>query len=616
MGIGNLSVLMLCSCDPGSRAKRTIDQSEQPPSRGFMGRPGVAESVPYCICPLKQYFNKYDCGVACLLVAFCNIDGQGVMGQRSVLILPMTGKVVYVRQDEKDCGYFLVCCIMQFSLVDLEKAVRNSSLQMKVVLGYYAISAIVLCLSLFTLVELRFLERRVEGGDLVSGLLNNVLEMRRFEKNWLLYRQKEDVDHILDYATLLQQTLHTSAIADLVGGGQVQQIQSLLTAYEHLVTDEIRGHASHLSPTVLEDRLRVLGKNLVDRAEEIAERERFLIRSALEQHRTLLLLALSVVMVVIALLGRILSRMVVTPLKQMEVSMAGIVAGNLSTLTIPSEDREIRSLTAAFNRVLEELALRHKQLLRSEKLAAMGTLLSGVAHELNNPLSNILTSCQILQEELPGDENTFHQELLGQIDLQVQRARNIVRSLLDFSRDRPFHWEPVGLNELLKEVIRFNKGNIPPEVSVQVEIPSGLHLLGDRQRLQQIFINLLVNAVEAISGPGVVRFSARLPTKALLQSDDPLVVSCRRLRDRPWVEIHVQDSGMGIDPAHLERIFDPFFTTKPVGKGSGLGLSMVFEMVEEHEGAILVESQPGQGTLFRLCLLLADPEAVYSVELP
>ncbi|MBF0399350.1 MAG: HAMP domain-containing histidine kinase [Magnetococcales bacterium] len=493
---------------------------------------------------------------------------------------------------------------------------RNSSLQMKVVLGYYAISAIAISLSLFTLMELRLVERRVEGGEMVSGLLNNVLEMRRFEKNWLLYRQQADVDQILDYAALLQQTLNTSAIAALVGSGQIQQIQAMLTAYAHLVADEIRDHPSHLPMAELEHRLRALGKALVNEAEEIAERERFLIRSALEQHRAMLLLALVAVIVMITWLGRTLSRMVVTPLKQMEVSMAGIVAGDLSSLRIPSEDREIRSLTAAFNRVLEELALRHKHLLRSEKLAAMGTLLSGVAHELNNPLANILTSCQILQEELHGDEGDFQQELLTQIDLQVQRARNIVRSLLDFARDRPFYREAVGLAELLRDVVRFNKGNIPPTVSVKVEVPDDLYLSGDRQRLQQLFINLLVNAVEAIPGQGVVRLYARLPTQRLLQSDDPLAVSCRRLRDRPWVELQVQDSGSGVDPEHLERIFDPFFTTKPVGKGSGLGLAVVFEIVEEHEGAILVESQPGQGTLFRLCLPQADPDSVHAARLP
>ncbi|WP_193771174.1 sensor histidine kinase [Candidatus Magnetaquicoccus inordinatus] len=478
---------------------------------------------------------------------------------------------------------------------------------MKVVLGYYAISAILVCLSLFTLVDLRMMEKRVEEGNQISGLLNNVLEMRRYEKNWLLYRQNEDVEQILDYATLLQQVLAIPTIAVLAGPQQIQHTQDLLSNYQNLVDKEIHSLKEPHTTEQLENRLRALGKALVTSAEEIATHERLSIRIALEKHRTLLFLAVIAVLIGITLLGRILSHMVVTPLKQLEESMNAIASGNLSTPHISSRDREIRSLSEAFNRMLQELALRHKMLLRSEKLAAMGTLLSGVAHELNNPLSNIFTSCQILQEELQESENSFHVEMLNQIDLQVQRARNIVRSLLDFARERPFLQEAVPLAELLRDVIRFNKGNIPPRIVVHNHIPPELKLLGDRQRLQQLFLNLLSNAIDAIPAAGAIHFRSLLPPDPTLHPDDLLRSSCQRLRDRPWCEIRVDDNGSGIAPAILERIFDPFFTTKPPGKGSGLGLAVVFEIIEEHQGAILAESTPGEGTSLRIALPLATP---------
>ncbi|MBF0185296.1 MAG: HAMP domain-containing histidine kinase [Magnetococcales bacterium] len=493
----------------------------------------------------------------------------------------------------------------------------HNSLQMKVVLGYYAISAIALCLSLFTLVELRLVERQVEAGSQISRLLNHVLEMRRFEKNWLLYRKIEDVSQILEHADLLQQGLNTPTVDALVGSRHVEQAQALLTAYTTLFMQEIQSSPDNKANEGVENRMRALGKSLLSNTEEISERERLFIRSSLEQHRTLLLIALVVVLIVITLLGSILSRIVVTPLKQLEESMQAIADGNLTSLHLPSSDREIRSLTEAFNRMLQELELRHTHLLRSKKLAAMGTLLSGVAHELNNPLSNIFTSCQILQEEMQEQENRLCQEMVEQIDLQVQRARNIVRSLLDCARDRPFRQEAIPLFALINEVIRFNKGNIPPPIAIEVQIPVKLQVLGDRQRLQQLFINLLNNAVQAINERGRIQLTVRHPPADWTAvTDDPLYTACRNLRERPWLEIRLQDSGIGIAPEHIDRIFDPFFTTKPVGKGSGLGLAVVFEIVEEHEGAIVVTSTPGQGTLFRLALPLADPTSLPHAELP
>ncbi|MBF0097609.1 MAG: HAMP domain-containing histidine kinase [Magnetococcales bacterium] len=483
----------------------------------------------------------------------------------------------------------------------------TSSLQTKVVQGYYAISAILVCLSLFTLFDLRLVERRVEDGNHISELLNHVLEMRRYEKNWLLYRQNADIDQILEFAALLQEVLILPALHPLAGTKQVQQLQTLLTNYQSLVANEVGSPDKQTTDEHLENRLRLLGKALVTSAEEMATHERLSIRSALQKHRTLLLMAVVMVLIGITLLGRVLSQRVVTPLKQLEESMNAVAAGNLATLRLPSRDREILSLTEAFNRVLHELAVRHKHLLRSEKLAAMGTLLSGVAHELNNPLSNIFTSCQILQEELQECDNRFHLEMLNQIDLQIQRARNIVRSLLDFARERPFLQEAVPLADLLREVIRFNKGNIPPAITVHNWVPDELHLLGDRQRLQQLFINLLSNAIEAIPASGTIHFRALPPPDPILYPDDSLRSACQRLRERPWWEIRVEDNGTGIPPEILERIFDPFFTTKAVGKGSGLGLAVVFDIVEEHQGAILAENASGKGTRFRLALPLAEP---------
>jgi len=247
--------------------------------------------------------------------------------------------------------------------------------------------------------------------------------------------------------------------------------------------------------------------------------------------------------------------------------------------------------------VIRQLELRQGQLVRSEKLAALGTLLSGVAHELNNPLSNISSSCEILAEEIDGGDNAFKRELLGQIDDETWRARRIVRSLLDYARGRDFRKEAVLVAPLVEDTLRLIKGRIPAGVHVERHIRDELAVAGDKQRLQQILFNLIGNAAEAVGGAGDIVVAAR----RLDAGQEPFLAGALvfgQCGDGATVEIEVRDNGQGIAPDVLPRIFDPFFTTKDVGQGMGLGLFIVFEIVEEHRGCVAVASEPGKGTAF------------------
>jgi signal transduction histidine kinase len=248
--------------------------------------------------------------------------------------------------------------------------------------------------------------------------------------------------------------------------------------------------------------------------------------------------------------------------------------------------------------MLKELELRQKNLLRSEKLAALGTMLSGVAHELNNPLSNISTSCQILLEELDELGPAEQRERLGRIDEQTGRARNIVRSLLDFAREREFRREQVPLRPLVEQTIGFLRGDVPAKVAIKLDVPADISVFADPQRIQQACLNLVKNAVEALPGRGTVSVSAR---RVIASAGDAVGdASCDVAGIA--VDVVVADDGPGIAPDVLPRIFDPFFTTKAVGHGMGLGLFIVYEIVEQHGGCISVESKRGRGTTFRIRL--------------
>lgn len=475
------------------------------------------------------------------------------------------------------------------------------SLRQKITLGYYILASLIVGLSLFAFFELRLISDKIESGGRIAEFFDVTLEIRRFEKNVFLYRQRQDLDENHAYVAQALTLLHDHRPAFVSFAGQVQPdaLARLLRQYAMLMDD----YATHPGSASLKSAIRQTGKQIVTSAESIARAERASLQASLDRHRRILLGSIALLVVAAVGIGLLVSRWVARPLQRLEDDMAAVAGGQLTRLEPFSDDREIASLTQAFNQVMRERELHQQQLLRAEKLAALGTLLSGVAHELNNPLSNISTSCQILLEEGEAADPVLRDELLGEIDAQTLRARNIVRSLLDFARDRGTQHETLPLAPLIEETVRFVKGQIPTHVAIRIDIPAGIKVFGHRQRLQQVFLNLIRNALEAVEGAGHVTLTARQHTPASNASAEKNLLSFGRCTHTgEIVEIELRDDGHGVPPELLPRIFDPFFTTKDVGKGSGLGLFIAFEIIEEHGGCIAVESEPGKGTAFHVRL--------------
>jgi two-component system NtrC family sensor kinase len=240
------------------------------------------------------------------------------------------------------------------------------------------------------------------------------------------------------------------------------------------------------------------------------------------------------------------------------------------------------------------------QLMQAGKLASIGELSAGVAHEINNPLAIILTERQLLLDaakHFPMSGPEFKEQFddsLSQVDIQIQRCKRITQNLLRFSRRTESLIETVDLNAFLREVVDLmDREARSSGIKFFTELDPALPpLLSDPSQLQQVFLNLITNAIDAHAGKPYG--SVRLTTRADSQ--------------RQLAEVHVADTGSGISPAHLSRIFDPFFTTKAVGKGTGLGLSIVYSIVKRLGGTISVQSEPGTGTEFTIVLPYTPPK--------
>jgi two-component system NtrC family sensor kinase len=233
-------------------------------------------------------------------------------------------------------------------------------------------------------------------------------------------------------------------------------------------------------------------------------------------------------------------------------------------------------------RAYEDLTRTQEQLLQSEKMSALGQMISGVAHELNNPLTAILGYSQLLEQEALAPQ---HREYLEKIFKQAERMHRIVQNLLSFARQRHPSKQLLDLRSVLEETLALRDYDLKAnEISVHHEIAPGLpQVVGDAHQLEQVFLNIVNNAIDSILEGARVR-----------------ELRVRAFAHQRWVCIEFHDSGAGIgDP---KRIFDPFYTTKPVGKGTGLGLSICYGIVKTHGGEILARNHPQGGALFQVRL--------------
>jgi signal transduction histidine kinase len=233
--------------------------------------------------------------------------------------------------------------------------------------------------------------------------------------------------------------------------------------------------------------------------------------------------------------------------------------------------------------VTEQRAL-EQQLMHSQKMESIGTLAAGIAHEVGNPLASISSIVQVLQRTTSDDAA---RDRLGLVQTQVHRITKIIRDLVDFSRPSNYQIQPTDIVKTLTEAVEIVKmGKKAKEITFVTHVRTAIPLLSlVPDQISQVFINILLNAVDALQ-----------QSKGTIESNLE--------RDDTCVRITISDNGHGIHPDHLSKIFEPFFSTKRVGEGTGLGLWVSYGIVKSFKGDIVVQSTPGEGTSFRVILPL------------
>ena len=257
--------------------------------------------------------------------------------------------------------------------------------------------------------------------------------------------------------------------------------------------------------------------------------------------------------------------------------------GDLSARAPVNVGGEVGLVASSFNTMLDTLQSTQDKLIQSEKLASLGQLAAGVAHELNNPLATILLYADILRRESALDLQ--HQTDLETIINETLRCKQIVSGLLNFARQTQVNAQPTSVNDLIQELIEIEKRHTRYEKIVfNLELEAALPLAElDAAQFREVLLNLIHNAADAMPDGG------KITIRTAAKPDD-------------MIAVEVQDEGKGIPPEHLSKLFTPFFTTKPVGKGTGLGLAIIYGIVKMHRGQINVQSEVGRGTTFTISL--------------
>jgi len=425
--------------------------------------------------------------------------------------------------------------------------------------------------------------------EIAEEINNSLLEMRRYEKNYFLYRHDFNYEENLTYTNKLILSLQREKnnLSDAIGEVNYQNFLANIKKYSALMIKLHQANCEANGCRKLQEDIRGIGQNLLVLADEVVTTERRAINELLKQMIPLPLLSLLFLFFLLVFIILYIGEKVTRPLARITRESKAVADGAFQQITPYGDDKnEIRLLVTAINSMMAELEKRQEQLIQSRKIASIGTLTAGIAHEINNPINNLSLTLESLIEDgediSPEERQQLREEALDQTD----RISEIVKNLLEFSRASHPKIESIDLEQLVDKTTRLLNNemslkNITFIKEVEEDVP---RVQLDKGGIQQVLVNLFLNSIQSMETGG----SLHVKIKASLLPEE--------------VRIDVIDNGVGIPKKYIDQIFDPFFTMKKEGEGTGLGLSVSYTIIKKNGGRMEVNSQPGEGSCFSIFL--------------
>jgi two-component system NtrC family sensor kinase len=462
------------------------------------------------------------------------------------------------------------------------------SIRSRLTLIFLIFFLVVAGVSVTTMFMLSDINDRVALVTLADRFANEIQDARRSEKNFFLYGSdlSEVLEHVSRADALLEQA--STELGHVVGTEEIDSIYYFLNQYREIVDaliskERAPGFGESQEFHTIAETLRNCGTRMLALSLDISRVEQRQIASATERARRIDLALIGGLLLLSVLVASHIYRHIIARLNRLMEAIQRFASGDFLPITPRRRYKdEFSQLVIALNHMMYELDRRQSLLVESHKMRAIGELTAGVAHELNNPLNNIILSSEVLKDSYKDLSDEELQDIANDLTTQGERAQRVVKNLLDFARESETHVDYVQIDTLVEDTVRLAKNQIKlSKIQLEVQIEENLPpVFGDRELLKQVLLNLLLNAIDAMTGGGM------------------LTIRVCEEKEIGFLALSVSDTGPGI-PAHiLGSIFNPFFTTKPTGKGTGLGLAVSRGIIEKHGGDIEVESKPGEGATF------------------
>ena len=465
------------------------------------------------------------------------------------------------------------------------------SLRTHMLLMFILLSSLSMALVIGSVIAINHIQKKLHFFQITEKYLFDIAQARRWEKNYFLYgtNLKDAVQSANNAKNILSDNLKnvTIILSPEKTATIVQHLDKYREFLQELSVLEKNGIENTEKKHEIETSLRKHGSEMVKVAAALVLKEQISMNTMLKLIQRIPVYSLAVVLLLTTFLVCFFVKRLIKPLKLLVESTQKIAKGDFSPIPPMCKYRgEFTTVELAINHMIQELQLREVAMVESHKLRAIGTLTAGIAHELNNPLNNImLTAHAILEEHNDLSEDELL-EMINDLINEADRSRKIIRNLLDFAREGESASGPLDLGVLVNETIKLAQNQIKVsgtkiETQIQTHLPQ---IRGDKQQLKQVFLNLILNALDAVKKDGTIKIS-------LEQAETP-----------GFLSVKVEDNGCGIPAYILPNIFDPFFTTKGPGKGTGLGLSVSHGIVNIHGGQISIESKEGKYSRFTVIL--------------